>query len=401
MTNVSRLSQKKAVQFGAGNIGRGFIGQVLSRAGYRLNFVDVVDPLIKQINERGRYTLTEIDAAGQKEVTIENVSAISAKDEAAVIEAITEADIITTAVGPDVLPIIARAVAKGLQQRAGENPDTALNIIACENLINNSNILRGHVISHLSKEHQAYVEKNVGFPNCVIDRVVTAPSDAAQKADPLAVVAEGQGIWIADRHAVVGEPPSIAGLQFTDKLEAYVEQKIFTLNTAHAITGYLGYLKGYQYIHEALRDPEIYRTVLGSVWEFGAVLTKRHNLDPVAQQQYAAQILKRFENSTIPDPVERVARDPKRKLSPTDRLVKPALLAMEAGVTPNYLSTGIAAALLYDDPTDKQAVELGQALQTQGLEAVLRDVCQLPPDSTLTALVKGRMSKAVRASVFS
>ncbi|RME69612.1 MAG: mannitol-1-phosphate 5-dehydrogenase [Chloroflexi bacterium] len=400
MTRSNQNSQKKAVQFGAGNIGRGFIGQVLSQAGYRLTFVDVVDPLVRQINERGRYTLIEIDASGQKEVTVENVEAINASNESAVIQAIVEADIIITAVGPGVLPIIAKVIAKGLQQRAQVNPATPLNIIACENLIHNSHILRDHVTNHLPDTYRAYVERNVGFPNCVIDRVVTAPSDTVRQADPLAVVAEGQGIWIVDRYAVAGELPVIAGLQFTENLEAYVEQKIFTLNTAHAIAAYLGYLKGYQYIHEALHDPEIYRTVLGSVWEFGAVLTKRHNLDPVAQQQYAAQVLKRFENSSIPDPIERVARDPKRKLAPTDRLVKPALLALEAGVTPNHLATGIAAALLYDAPTDAQAVELGQALRTQGLEAVLQEVCQLPPDSALTALIKSKMSKAVRAAVF-
>ncbi len=400
MTENNHPPQKQAVQFGAGNIGRGFIGQVLSQAGYWLNFVDVVDPLITLINKQGRYTLTEIDADGQKEVAVENVSAISAKDEANVVTAITQADIITTAVGPDVLPIIARAVAKGLQQRAETNPSLSLNIIACENLINNSQILKKHVLHHLPTKYHAYVENKIGFPNCVIDRVVTAPAESVQKADPLAVVAEGRGTWIADRHGVVGEPPVIAGLQFTEKLEAYVEQKIFTLNTAHAITGYLGYLKGYQYIHEALRDPEIYRVVLGSMWEFGAVLTKRHNLDPVAQQQYAGQTLKRFENSIIPDSVERVGRNPKRKLAPADRLVKPAVLALEAGVTPNYLATGIAAALLYDAPGDTQAAELGQALKEQGLEAVLNDVCQLPPDSALTALIKEKMSKAVRSAIF-
>jgi mannitol-1-phosphate 5-dehydrogenase len=110
--------------------------------------------------------------------------------------------------------------------------------------------------------------------------------------------------------------------------------------------------------------------------------------------------LKRFENPTLPDPVTRVGRDPKRKLAPADRLVKPAMLAVEAGVTPTNLATGIAAALLYDDPTDPQAMELGQALRNFGLDTVLNEVCQLPPHSVLAGLVRGKVSKAVRAAVF-
>jgi mannitol-1-phosphate 5-dehydrogenase len=393
-------TSKHALQFGAGNIGRGFIGQLLAQSGYRVNFVDVVDPLIQLLNQRGHYTIREIGAAGEREITIQNVGALNAKAENDVTAAISRAEIITTAVGPDVLPVIAAAIAAGLKQRAAVNPDTCLNIIACENLINNSQILKEHVLSRLPAEYHRYVESKIGFPNCVIDRVVTTPGDAVLKADPLAVIAEGEGIWIVDRHGFKGDPPSIKEMQLTDKLNAYVEQKLFTLNTAHAITGYLGYLKGYRYIHEAIRDPEIYSVVLGSVWEFGAVLVKRHNLDPVAQQQYAAQTLKRFENPTLPDPVTRVGRDPKRKLAPADRLVKPAMLAVEAGVTPTNLATGIAAALLYDDPTDPQAMELGQALRNFGLDTVLNEVCQLPPHSVLAGLVRGKVSKAVRAAVF-
>ena len=387
------MTERIAIQFGAGNIGRGFIGPLLSQAGYPVLFVDVVAPIVEAINEHGRYIIKQITGSEERPVTVENVRAISSKAEAEVVEAISQARIITTAVGPNVLPIIARVIAQGLQRRAELNLDAPLNLIACENLIDNSKILHDYIFSHLPAEVQPYAEAHNGFPRCVVDRVVTNPSEAERAVNPLLVIAEGQGQWIVDRLGFVGEPPLIPGMKLTDNLDAYVEQKIFTLNTAHAATAYLGYLKGYEFIHQAIRDPEIRQVVTGAIDESSSALIKRHNLNPEAQAQYVATTLQRFENSIVPDPVLRVVREPKRKLAPNDRLIKPALLALEVGVTPANLATAIAAALLYDHPDDPQAVELAGELKEKGVEQVLAGVGNLPANSPLTQLVKEKMSE--------
>lgn len=390
---MAKNSPGIAVQFGAGNIGRGFIGVRLSQAGYPVVFVDVVEALVEAINQRGKYTIREIIGSAEKATTIENVKAINGQDEAAVVEAIRQATLITTAVGPGVLPVIAPVIAKGLERRAQLDLVSSLNVIACENLIDNSKILQGHVLSHLAFDYRPYVQNHVGFPCCVVDMVVTNPSEAERQANPLLVIAEGQGILIVDRNGFVGVPPDIKEMILTDNLSAYVEQKIFTLNMAHAVIAYLGYLKGFEFIHEAIRDPEIRQMVSGAIGECSAVLVKRHNLDPAEQKRYANDTLRRFENSTLPDPVVRVAREPKRKLAPTDRLIKPATLALEAGITPAYLATAIAAALLYDAPDDQQAVELSKQLEEEGVLRVLQEVCGLASDSTLSELVEEKLSE--------
>ena len=314
------------------------------------------------------------------------------------IEAICQATIVTTAVGPNVLRIVAPVIAKGIQRRAELDLDTPLNIIACENLIDNSRILQNHVHDHLSTEDQVYAEQHVGFPRCVIDRVVTNPSEAERAANPLLVIAEGQGLWIVDQQGFIGEPLDIAGIKLTNNLDAYVEQKIFTLNTAHAVTGYLGYLKGYEFIHQAIKDTEIHQVVSGAAAESSAALIKRHSLDPDQQRQYVADTLQRFANDAIPDPIVRVVREPKRKLGANDRLVKPAMLALEVGVRPSHLATAIAAALLYDNADDPQAVEIVTAVKAEGLDAVLADVCNLPADSQLVQLIKTKLPAMVKLS---
>lgn len=388
MSNVSGL----ALQFGAGNIGRGFVGQLLSQAGYSVVFVDVIDSLVDQMNQQGQYTIKTIEPGQTRRVVVKDVRAINGKDLAAVIEAVAGAKIITTAVGPNVLRHVAPAIARGLERRASAGDESPLNVIACENLIGNSTILYNHVQEHLAPDYQDYVGRHIGFPCCVVDKVVTNPSEADLREDPLIAVAERGGKLIVDQEAFVGPLPAIVGVQFTDNLDAYVEQKIFTLNTAHAITAYLGYLKGFEFVHQAIRDREIRNLVSEALEEVKAVLVKRHNLDPADQERYAAGILQRFENATIPDPVVRVGREPARKLSPDDRLVKPANLALAQSITPTGLATGIAAALSYDNPDDEQAVALQKNLQDRGLEATLWEVSRLDADHPLVALVRERLA---------
>lgn len=107
----------KALHFGAGNIGRGFIGSLLKASGFELVFTDVNEAVINELNEKGEYTV-ELAAPGQQQEVVGPVSAInSAKDPAALREAVATADLITTAVGPAVLNIIASSIAEGLKQK--------------------------------------------------------------------------------------------------------------------------------------------------------------------------------------------------------------------------------------------------------------------------------------------
>jgi mannitol-1-phosphate 5-dehydrogenase len=378
---------KKALQFGAGNIGRGFMGMLLSQSGYEVIFVDIVDKLIDQLNEQGRYSVVVVTSDGKQEMTVEGVRGINARQESEVVTAITQASLITTAVGPGALKAIAPAIARGLQQRVDLNIRMPVNIIACENLVNNSGVLQQHVLQNLPAGYADRVAEFVGFPNCVVDRRIPTFDDLKTE-DPLLVVVEEYSQFVVDRGGFVGEPPSVTGMLLTDKLDGYVEQKLFTLNTGHAIAAYLGYRQGYEFVHTALGDPDIQRIVSGALQESGAMLVRRHNFDPVAQEQYAGSVLKRFQNPALPDPVVRVAREPKRKLAPSDRLIRPAELALEAGVTPAFLATGIAAALLYDYPEDEQARELSRAVKEKGIDTILRELCGLEPDGKLAQLVK-------------
>ena len=376
---------KKAVHFGAGNIGRGFIGLLLSQAGYHVSFVDVAAPLVNDINELGKYN---VQIFGEAEKTlVENVSAINSNENLdALLDAIVEADIVTTAIGPNILKFIAPNIAKGLTKRVATNKKP-LNIIACENMVGGSTVLKNFVYQNLSDDVKPEVEKLIGFPDAAVDRIVPL-----QKNDEkLLVKVEPYAEWDVDSRGVVGELPAIKGMTLVDNLGAYIERKLFTVNTGHASIAYLAYQKGLPDISTAMRDVDIVAAAR-AVWaETSALLVDKYNFDVITHQKYVMTTEERFKNPAISDEVTRVARGPKRKLSAGDRLVSPATQLIESGRKPVALAKVIAAALKFDYAEDKEAVEVQDFIKANGIDAAITHFTGVTSYSKLFTLIKNNL----------
>lgn len=267
----------KALHFGAGNIGRGFIGKLLADANIELTFADVNQPLLDAINNRKQYQVKVVGEQAQLE-TVSNVSAVhSASPEAVAL--LAEADVVTTAVGPQILEKIAGAIAQGLVKRHAQS----------------NTQLKQHVWKHLPENEQAWVNEHLGFVDSAVDRIV--PPVEASQDDPLVVTVETFSEWIVDQTQFVGPLPQIAGMELTDNLMAFVERKLFTLKTGHAVTAYLGQQAHHQTIRDAILDTEVRAVVRGAMEESGAVLIKRYGFDAEKHAAYINKILSRFENS--------------------------------------------------------------------------------------------------------
>lgn len=371
----------KALHFGAGNIGRGFIGKLLADAGVELTFADVNQAVLDALNARHSY---QVHVVGEQEQvdTVSNVNAVNSTGEE-VIDLIAQVSLITTAVGPVVLERIAPAIAKGLAKRKAQGNDTPLNIIACENMVRGTTQLKEHVMSALSQADKEWVEEHTGFVDSAVDRIVP-PAESASN-DPLEVTVETFSEWIVDKTQFKGALPAIAGMEPTDNLMAFVERKLFTLNTGHAITAYLGKLAGHQTIRDAILDEKIRLVVRGAMEESGAVLIKRYGFEDSKHAAYIEKILGRFENPYLKDDVERVGRQPLRKLSAGDRLIKPLLGTLEYSLPNHNLVKGIAAAMHYRSDQDPQAQDLAQQIEEKGPQETLVQVSGLDASSAVVA----------------
>ena len=291
---------KKAVHFGAGNIGRGFIGLLLSKAGYHVTFVDVAASLVDDINELGKYYV-QIVGDDPKRILVENVSAINSdKDLDALLDAITDADIVTTAIGPNILKFIAPNIAKGLVKRIATN-DTPLNIIACENMVGGSTALKNFVYAALPEDAKAKVDKLIGFPDAAVDRIVPLQKNE----EKLLVQVEPYAEWDVDSNGIKGEAPVIEGMTLVDNLSAYIERKLFTVNTGHASIAYLSYQKGIKDISSAMKNADVVE-MARRVWkETGTLLIDKYGFDPDKHWQYVETTESRFANPFLSDEVTR------------------------------------------------------------------------------------------------
>ena len=366
---------KKAIQFGAGNIGRGFIGALLSKAGYHVVFADVNTEIINKINSDKKYTIHVMDTICSEE-EISNISGvISTSDE--IYKEIVEAEIITTAVGPVVLPRIAPTIAKGIALRKEKGIKTYLNIIACENAIKASSQLEEEVKKYLNEEEIEYLKEFVVFPNCSVDRIVPP----VKSENILDVVVENYYEWNVEKSAFKGEIPKIEGMNLVDNLMAYIERKLFTLNTGHAITAYFGYLKGYETIEESIKDEVIYGFVKNAMIESGKGLIAKYNFDEEAHYKYIDKIIDRFKNPYLKDDVARVGREPLRKLNENDRLIKPLITARGFNINTDNLLLGVGAALHYDNKEDSQSVQLQSLINEKGIKASLAEISKISGDT--------------------
>jgi mannitol-1-phosphate 5-dehydrogenase len=375
ITSLSKL-RKSAVHFGAGKIGRGFIGLLLALSGYEVTFA-VRDrntlALLQKLQSYDVHVVSDTTLV----VHVRNVTAVLSTENA-VIEKLATCDLVTTAVGVNTLPIIAPVLAKGIQLRRARKTEEPLNVIACENAVRATTALKAFVLEKLEGEDLEYAMHNVGFADSAVDRIVPAmerqrdpASGPEAMAQELEVTVEEFFEWDVDETQMKGERHlegvrDILGVTLTDNLSAFVERKLFTLNTGHAITAYLGYLRGYATVNESIDDPAIEGIVRAAMQESAAVLVHRYGFDPVKHAEYIERIIMRFKNPWIRDDVSRVGRDPIRKLSPNDRLLKPLLGTVELGLPNEHLCVGVAVALRFDCPGDDEAAKLQRMIRESG-----------------------------------
>lgn len=373
----------KAVQFGAGNIGRGFTGQLFSESGFEVVFVDVVPEVVRLLNERRSYPI-RLAQENPEIVTVSNVRAVSGLDVDAVAEEIRTADLMCTAVGVNVLPRVAPTIAAGIQARAKAGVTEPINIIICENLQHMAAFLKGKVKDALPSEFHAYLDEKVGFVESVVGRMVPVMTEEQKREDPLLVIVEPYKHLPISRAGIKGEFPEIAGIEPENNFQAFVDRKLYTHNAGHAASAYFGYLKGYEFVYQAMQDPQIVAAVRGALEETGKALIAKHGFDPAMHQAHIEDLLTRFANVALGDQVARVGGDPVRKLGPEDRLVGGAKLAMESGVEPKCLCKAIAAALHFDPAGDPSAPRLQELVKQEGPAGALAKISGLSSDSPLT-----------------
>ena len=368
---------KKAVMYGGGNIGRGFIGALLSQSGYEVTFIDVAEPVVKSLQEKHTYPVRYVSSQGHKDVWVENVTAVNGNDVEAAAEAIAQCDIMATAVGARILKFIVPNIVAGLRKRWAMGKG-ALNIIICENLMDANKVLEGMLKEQLTAEEQKLLDETVGFVEASIGRMVPVQTEEMKDGEPLRVCVEQYGFLPVDKDAFKGEIPQITNMVPFAPFDFYIKRKLYVHNMGHAICAYLGDLLGLQYIYQSIDAADVRILVQNAMLESAMALSRKYGASLEELQLHITDLLGRFTNAALLDTCQRVGGDPARKLSPEDRLIGSAKLALEQGITPAYIAVGAAAGVYR---FIKESEELSQGMEDAA--KVLANVSKLEADEPL------------------
>lgn len=388
----------KLLQFGAGNIGRSFIGQLFSAAGYEVVFADVDARLIGALNEKRGYTVAVRDTEN-RDIPVKGVRAIRSDDVAAVCREMTDADVCGTSVGPRVLPLLFPVLAKAIEarHRAGR---TSVDVILCENLRNAAQIVGDGLRPLLPSGFP--LEGYVGLSETSIGKMVPLTTEEQREADPLTVFAEAYNTLILDRRGLINPVPAVPGLSPKDNMKAWVDRKSFVHNLGHASLAYFSFLTRPEFVRtcEAVEDPELRAWTRAAMLESCAWLASAYPSEFSMNElsTHTDDLLSRFGNRNLGDTLHRVGRDLARKLSAEDR-VTGALVACRSANLPHRMILNTLAAGLYFLPPDEDGRVFAQdeaivrRASAEGPENVLREITGLSGEAIVLA---GRVYKQIQ-----
>ena len=299
--------------------------------------------------------------------------------------AVANADQVFTSVRPDNLPGIAPALAEALVFRIKSQILRPLDIFCCENLKNAGSQLERLVFTHIPFAYAQQMQEWVSFSAAISDRIVSGQDK--DEEGRFVFTADATGDVLFDTLQIKNTFDVLPPFKGLDNFPACIEEKLYVLNCGHAVCAYLGHRLGYSYVHEAMEDELINRSVVGAMLEAQSALQCKYGRT-FHYAGFINEILASFSNAALMDTVARVGRDPIRKLQPDDRLIGPLKLAYRYGIEPVNLIRGTAAALTFSNHEDSQAVELQTAATETGIERTLDTVAQLKPWNPISKLIQ-------------
>ena len=386
---------KKLIQFGGGNIGRSFIGQLFSRSGYEVVFIDIDEKLVDAFNERKEYrVIIKRNALPDETLWVKNVRAVNAKNPERVAEEISDAAIIATAVGKNALPHIFPVLTRGLQKRLEKRGEEPIDIIIAENIRDGAEYFHKELKKLLPDDYD--INRLVGLVEMSIGKMVPIMKQEDVQKDPLWIFAEPYNTLILDKWGFKNPISDVEGIKPVENITAYVDRKLFIHNLGHAASAYFGYQYNpkFIFIYETLEVPELLQKTRQCMKQAAVALHKEYpdDLPLPALHEHIADLLERFQNKSLGDTIFRVGRDVYRKLGKEDRLVGAMLLARKYECPCDTIAEAVVAACEFR-ATDEfgdlflRDKEFWKKNRPMGIEHILQNICQLSRENKLESEV--------------
>ncbi|CAL1516822.1 hypothetical protein [Chitinophaga sp. MM2321] len=374
---------KSILIFGAGKIGRGFIGRLFYDGGYDLYFVDNNRDTVELLNTEKQF---RVQVAGKPEMTryIPVSGSFHISDHQGMRKVFEKVDLFITAVGAPNMLGMTDVIKELLMKRDHSLP---VNWLICENAYRPSVLIKERLLENAGNDFRDFVTNKLGLVETQILCSVMLPDDLILQQEPLALKTQDWSVLPFDKDAYKGAIPVFPGLMPKKHFENELVRKLFTFNGTNGPISYVGWLNGYQFLHEAANAPELNGFIeeIQSESKFG--LIGEYGFDPEEQDRFHLLALTKYKDETLEDLIERNARDLRKKLGINERLVGPALLCLKHGRKPYAYATATAAAIRYEGSTDEGSLEVRTSLAQNGLLTTLCRYTGLPEDHPFIDMV--------------
>lgn len=375
------MNDKSILIFGAGKIGRSFIGQLFGQSDYHVIFVDVDLEIVKELNRRSSYPVV-IKGKKDETILVENVRAVSGLDRGVVKKEIAQTAIMAVCVGKNALGKIMPVIAEGLMLRQEVTPNRPLDIILAENMRSANNFVHEKLASLLPESYP--LDKLVGLVETSIGKMVPIMTEEDLKNDPLMIFAERYNTLIVDRQGFKGAIPEVEGLSAKENIQAWVDRKAFIHNLGHATTAYIGsyYHPKATFIYEVLNDKNVLNAVYRVMLQAAEILTTFYPDDFTFNdlKTHIDDLLSRFQNRALKDTIFRVGQDLPRKLGIDDRFAGIIQMAKEKELEYNRIANAMVHGFFFNK-TDEHGkltprdVLFLETLKEKGVEETLKTLC--------------------------
>ncbi|HET7397870.1 MAG TPA: hypothetical protein VFJ94_05050 [Intrasporangium sp.] len=386
------MSAPLCVVAGAGRLAAGYVAPLLAETGWQVVLVSRSREVVDAVQRGAGLTVAVVGPRDMRR-WIGGVQAMNRLDPR-LPGLVAGADLVATSVGPGALCDVGTWLGPLLRRRL-DTKAAPLNVVTFENHRRAPELLAEGLLA-AAPSLAGELGRRLGLAGSAVWSVVSR-----REVEPggLTLYTDGVTEAYVDRRGVLdGVAPldgSVPGLRPVEPFDAWMAEKLWLFNGGHAAAAYLGFLAGCATVDEALARPRLRAEVRAVLAEAAAALGG-HSGSPSDARLDA--ILTRYADPALADPVTRVAREPRRKLAPGDRLIGPAVAARGVGVQPAALARVAAAALAYREPSDPQAVALDAELRLLGPAEVLATISQLHPSDELSRLVCASYHDLVRGA---
>jgi len=373
---------KEVLIIGAGKIGRGFIGQLFYRSGYKLWFVDASKEIVDLLRKEKKYRVDIARESNDLTEYIEVESAYTLEETNMIAAVLDHVDIVVSCVGAMNIGKIAEFMKKLLQEK-DKNKD--LNWFICENASNPAKKIRDILLKNTYPDFEKFVTNRLGLIETQVLRTGMLAKEEIIAKEPLALRMQDWWTLPYDKDAYKGSLPDVKGLIPKSNFTNELVRKVYSFNGTNGPISYIGWANGFKILHEAALA---YRSFFHEIQEEAAFgLVHEYHFDEKEQKEFMMLAMKKYTDPALNDQIERNARDTKRKLSREERLIGPALLCLRHGKIPYAYAKAIAAAYNYDGSNDEGTKEVLNAVRQKGIEEAVKKYSSIDESSELYALV--------------